>query len=1127
MPRVNVSANITDESAVIPTQEGPSDFVLGIIDDELFPTNILGALGFTNERENGVVRVSSLNDWHGRLKSSQSTGFSNTGSGLREEPFFHVENGSQVSGNEYAGGTYERWPSGAQTDFRWSYVWNYIENYLQYGGRVTIFSAKSGESLAEVVERAKGKEEPVDAFASIFFTKNNDVRSVVNSREDCIAITAVPSENKAGDLGRGNPDINPVDLSGVPNNQGLAGATFYDGATFSYSGYTTPPAGVARHTFQRTFVANKGNTYSYPPGRAVFSVRYFDTRPNQSELGTTTDVVKYTRMAETSPSEEAFGVRGLTLDLSNSAIVNQGVTLPGNTFQEVHPNGAMRFTQFIDQEASSALFFTPTAGLFEQTRADAYINHLQSLSGVTYFENSRERASVGDIVVRNRLTNLLDNDFQIDFFGGPGNYVTPTITISPGTNVHGEVQQFVTWNNFRSCMVPSNWMDAFSYSVGGVPDINTDSGVQSGVGQIYPTRHDVSFDHFDGKITATPEFSIQGQESTNSVSLAEMSLVDITRTLDPDFDLLQRLYGATGSSPSTVLFNRFKDWRANTGGRFFGLTANYERQTKFFKETFNIFGSSGVSLDVADSSGNKPLDFWGCTCSKIPEFITTFNLIGLTPDVCIEVGPNTRTQDVTAEGSTYAAYIGFSEPYPRITVNGGVNIFGERIGFQSSLDAGSTLNRELNEKIANTPPENSNFVNPISGNNDTFNVNSLVFYPLKKDLSEGSSFALTADKTNYFGATHVLSHSNAPALVANKDVQNKKRNSSNLDSNYSTFTDIFTNSGQSVVGPYGPEKKQLQITKNMNELYNAECAQTLLTPVGGTYPGMIWSKGSPGASATSQFFGTSGVSLNGFNNEGIYLIAEIEYKSGNDSAPGFVPSEAAFNQQDVSYSNIFSSNADKFEFPIFGEKFSENSFENYSSEEESQLTSSANEIPFTSDIAGIFARQFRDLAPWFSPANQRVSSITDIIRERYHLSTSEQDDLYDTKVNFIKSLDGSLRLFGDKTFADSTSTFSRINVANLFIYLKKKLEPLGRRFLFEQNDSASRELFKSAAEPFLETLIGQRAISEFKVICDESNNTPDIVDSNQFVVEILIKPVKTINFIRLRLNNAGSSFELE
>ena len=174
-------------------------------------------------------------------------------------------------------------------------------------------------------------------------------------------------------------------------------------------------------------------------------------------------------------------------------------------------------------------------------------------------------------------------------------------------------------------MVPSNWMDAFSYSIGGVPDINAGAFSEGSVGQIYPNRGDVSYDHFDGKITATPEFSLEGDESTNSVSLAEIHLLDLNQSLNPEFDLLQRLYGSTGSSPSTALFNRMKNWRSTTGANFLGFTASYERQTKFFKETFNIFGSSGASLDVADSSGNKPLDFWGCTCSKIPEFITTFN----------------------------------------------------------------------------------------------------------------------------------------------------------------------------------------------------------------------------------------------------------------------------------------------------------------------------------------------------------------------------------------------------------------------------------------------------------------------------------------------------------------------
>ena len=175
----------------------------------------------------------------------------------------------------------------------------------------------------------------------------------------------------------------------------------------------------------------------------------------------------------------------------------------------------------------------------------------------------------------------------------------------------------------------------------------------------------------------------------------------------------------------------------------------------------------------------------------------------------------------------------------------------------------------------------------------------------------------------------------------------------------------------------------------------------------------------------------------------------------------------------------------------------------------------------------MFARLFRDLSPWFSPANQKVSTVNDLIATRYNLSDAEEDTLYDNKINFIKQIDGAMKLWGDKTFANSTSTFSRVNVANLFIYLKKKIESLGRRFLFEQNDAQSRELFRNAVEPFLQTLVGQRAITDFKVICDETNNTPDIVDSNQFVVEILIKPTKTINYIRLTMNNVGSTFELE
>lgn len=1137
MARANVRSTIVDESAVIPAQEGPSSFVLGIIDDEFFPENILGAIGFTHERETGVVKISSVGEFRERLRSTDPTGFFDEGSGLNIEPFLHFESGSIVSGNKYAGLTFERWPDGVLSDFRWAYIWGYIENYLQYGGRVTIYSAKSGESLSEVISRAKDKKEPIDAFASIFFTRNNDVRSVVNYRQDCIAITAVPSEHKAGDLSKRFPQITPSDLTFLADNQGLAGATFYDGATFTYDGYTDPIAGQARQMFQRTFVVNKGDTYSYPPARPVYSVRYFDQRPIQTLLGTTTDVINYIRMTEVSPSEEAFGVRGLTYDLEHPAFIGVGATF-GLTFAEAPPNGGLRFGNDGIRDGSRNI--SSQLKISDDLTFTDYINytdHVSSSGAVTYFENSYESASVGDIVVRNKLQNLYDDSFMDSFIGaGPLStpYTPPAgLTMTAGAEFDGEIQGFIGYANFRSVMTPSNWMDPFSYSIGTIRNDNDGAFPDAdGIGFIYPTRQAVSYEQFDGKITATLELSGVGSgvitESTNSVSLAELHLIDMKQSLNPDFDLLDNLYGPSGTIPNTEIYNRCKNYRTGSvGGRILGSTANYEKQSKFFKQTFNIFGPTGPTSGT-DINGNSPIDFWGCTCSRIPEFMSTFNFVGLTPDICIEVGPNSRTQDVTADGSTYTAYIGWSEPYPRVTINNGVNIFGERIGFtdpSAALDAGSTADIFIRQKIENTTPQIESFLNPTTGLNDQILCNSLVFYPLVEDLSE-SDFGLTADKENYFGVTHVIPSSSSPNLKALKSLQHKKRNDSQLDPSYQYFEHIFTDAGFSIT-QYGSENRQLPVSVNLNELYNAEDGQSISNPVGGTYPNMVWTKGTPGITAISQFYGTSGVSLNGRNNEGIYLIAEIDFKPGDDRIVSLDLDEVVFDQQDVSYNNIFSSNADLYEFPVFGEKYAEDSYEAYKSVEETQDINRANEIPFTSDVAGMFARLFRDLSPWFSPANQRVSDVTDIIAERYHLSNTEQDDLYDNKINFIKQIDGALKLWGDKTFANSTSTFSRVNVANLFIYLKKKIEPLGRRFLFEQNDAQSRELFRNAVEPFLQTLRGQRAITDFKVICDDTNNTPDIVDSNQFVAEILIKPTKTINYIRLTMTNVGTSFELE
>lgn len=179
------------------------------------------------------------------------------------------------------------------------------------------------------------------------------------------------------------------------------------------------------------------------------------------------------------------------------------------------------------------------------------------------------------------------------------------------------------------------------------------------------------------------------------------------------------------------------------------------------------------------------------------------------------------------------------------------------------------------------------------------------------------------------------------------------------------------------------------------------------------------------------------------------------------------------------------------------------------------------------DVAGCLSRTDRVSNPWFSPAGARRGQILDVIRLARNLSPTEQDIVYTAKVNPVVSFPGEgTILFGDKTSAPDSSTLSRINVARLFLYLKRTIGRSARSILFELNDDVTRTSFVNAVTPFLDTLIGQRAITEFQVVCDETNNTADIVDSNQFVADVFVKPTKSINFIRLRFTNVSSGVAL-
>lgn len=179
------------------------------------------------------------------------------------------------------------------------------------------------------------------------------------------------------------------------------------------------------------------------------------------------------------------------------------------------------------------------------------------------------------------------------------------------------------------------------------------------------------------------------------------------------------------------------------------------------------------------------------------------------------------------------------------------------------------------------------------------------------------------------------------------------------------------------------------------------------------------------------------------------------------------------------------------------------------------------------DIAGCIARTDRDYYPWFSPAGSKRGRILNVLRLKRTLTTTEQDLLYDAGINPVVTFagDGTL-LFGDKTGETATSTLSRVNVSRLFMYVKKALAPVARAILFEQNDSSTRSRFKIAAEGFLDRIVGQRGIAEYKVICDESNNTPEIIEANTFVADVLIKPITSVNYVTITLTNKDLSSTL-
>ena len=184
-------------------------------------------------------------------------------------------------------------------------------------------------------------------------------------------------------------------------------------------------------------------------------------------------------------------------------------------------------------------------------------------------------------------------------------------------------------------------------------------------------------------------------------------------------------------------------------------------------------------------------------------------------------------------------------------------------------------------------------------------------------------------------------------------------------------------------------------------------------------------------------------------------------------------------------------------------------------------------MPCSADVAGCMVRTDRDFFPWFSPAGNTRGGLNFAVKLAFNPGQDARDQLYSNRINPITSRPGDgIVLFGDKTALSFESAFDRINVRRLFITIEQAVENAAKSVLFELNDSGTRSNFINIVEPFLRDVQAKRGIQDFLVICDETNNTPDVIDRNEFLADVFVKPARSINFIGLTFvaTRTGVSF---
>jgi len=265
----------------------------------------------------------------------------------------------------------------------------------------------------------------------------------------------------------------------------------------------------------------------------------------------------------------------------------------------------------------------------------------------------------------------------------------------------------------------------------------------------------------------------------------------------------------------------------------------------------------------------------------------------------------------------------------------------------------------------------------------------------------------------------------------------------------------------------------------------------------------------------------TGKSVGGTNGEGLgkYIIDNI-CESRKDCVVFISPAK-----EDV----VNNANDEKDDIVTFRNSLSNSSYAMVDSGYKYQYDKYSDKyrwIPLNGDVAGLAVRTDELRDAWFSPAGFNRGQIKNIVKLAFNPKKAERDVLYQSDINPVVTFPGQgTVLFGDKTLLGKPSAFDRINVRRLFIVLEKAIATASKFTLFEFNDEFTRSQFRNLVEPFLRDVQGRRGIYDFRVVCDESNNTGEVIDRNEFVGDIYIKPARSINFIQLNFVAVRSGVE--